>query len=175
MHRFRFVIGGALVVLVIGGLALVYIFFMRDSKEAEESALLQAPDFSLPDASGKSVSLETLEGDVKVLTFWASWSPYSRDELTALSKLKEEYGNKVSVAALNRDTNPAEGRAYLEALGLGEVLVFVYDQQDEYFKKVNGYAMPETLFLNADAKIVAHQHGPMTYEDMRAQIDTMFQ
>jgi len=175
MYRFRFVIGGALVVLVIGGLVLLYISFLRDSKDSEESALLQAPDFSLPDASGKSISLETLEGDVRVLTFWASWSPYSRDELTSLCKLKEEYGDKVSVAALNRDTNPADGRAYLESLGLGEVLVFVYDQQDEYFKEVNGYAMPETLFLDADAKIVAHQHGPMTYEEMRAQIDSMLQ
>jgi len=175
MYRFRFVIGGALVVLVIGGLVLLYISFLRDSNDSEESALLQAPDFSLPDASGKSISLETLEGDVRVLTFWASWSPYSRDELTSLGKLKEEYGDKVSVAALNRDTNPADGRAYLESLGLGEVLVFVYDQQDEYFKEVNGYAMPETLFLDADAKIVAHQHGPMTYEEMRAQIDSMLQ
>ncbi|KKS35375.1 MAG: Thiol-disulfide isomerase and thioredoxin [Parcubacteria group bacterium GW2011_GWD2_42_14] len=159
--------------LVIGSLAFIYISFLHDSNEPAEYTLLQAPDFSLPDASGKNISLETLEGDVKVITFWASWSPYTREELTSLSKLKEEYGDKVSVAALNRDANPAEGRAYLETLGLGEVLVFAYDQQDEYFKKVNGYAMPETLFLNADAKIVFHQHGPMTYDEMRAQIETM--
>jgi len=175
MYRFRFVLGGVLVLAVLGVLVFLYISYMSDSKDAVSESLLQAPEFSLPDASGKIIDLESLEGEVKVVTFWASWSPYTRDELTSLSRLKEEYGKKVSVAALDRDVNPAEGRVYLESLGLGDVLVFVYDQNDEYFKKVNGYAMPETLFVNEDGKIVAHQHGPMSYEDMRAQIERMLQ
>lgn len=171
MSRFR-IVAGVLMFAVVSGAVLMYL--LRDDGDETVSEVSQkAPGFTLPDASGKNISLEALEGDVKVITFWASWSPYSRDELNSLARLKEEYGSKVSVAALNRDTDSSEGRTYLESLNLGDALIFAFDKDDEYFKKVNGYAMPETIFLDTEGNIVAHQRGPMTYEEMRAQIEFM--
>lgn len=176
MNSARLIVVGVLVLILIGIGATMYFFSGKDSsKEDTGEALVSAPDFSLPDASGKNFSLESLKADVKIINFWASWSPYSKDELTSLSRLQEEYEGKVSIAALNRDTDPSDGRAFLKTLGLGTTVLFVYDKEDEYFKKVQGFAMPETLFLDADGNILAHQHGPMTYDEMRAQIETILQ
>lgn len=178
MNRSRLLLGGVLILVVLSLLVFVYMYFFSSrstEKDISEEARIPAPEFSLPDADGKNISLESLEGEVKVLNFWASWSPYSRDELVALTKLKEEYGDRVAVVALNRDVNSVDGKAFLSSLGLGDTLLFAYDSNDEYFKKVQGFAMPETLFLDAEGNIIFQQHGPMSFEEMKAQVEAILQ
>lgn len=145
--------------------------FFKDSEEG----VVKAPNFVLPDALGNMVSLEDIDSEVVVINFWASWSPYAKDELPALVALKKEYGSDITIVGLNRDYNPKEGQAFLESLSLGEDLVFVYDTNDEYYKKVSGYAMPETIFLNEKGDIVAQIHGPATFEQMKEQVSIILQ
>ncbi len=133
-----------------------------------------APEFNLPDSLGNNITLSEVGGEIKVVNFWASWSPYSADELSALVRLKNEYGDRLAIVALNRDVISEEGKAFLESLDLGSSLIFVYDKNDEYFNKVDGYAMPETLFLNKDGDILIHKHGPMSYDEMNKQVKLLF-
>ena len=140
--------------------------------ETEGVVVTYAPDFTLPDGAGALVQLSNVSGTVRVVNFWASWSPYSVSELPALVRLKETYGDKVTVLALNRDTDPREGRAFLERLGLRDALLFVYDRDDTYYKRVGGFNMPETLFVGEDERILAHVHGPMDETTLR---DTLSQ
>ena len=53
-----------------------------------------APDFSLPDLSGKTVSLEQFRGKVVLLDFWATWCPPCRMTIPLLINLQEQYGKK---------------------------------------------------------------------------------
>jgi thiol-disulfide isomerase/thioredoxin len=174
--RRTLLIAGVLFALVLVG-ALVYFFAIKKGVffEEKKEGLLQAPDFTLPDASGNMVSLEDIKGEVVIINFWASWSPYAKDELSALVTLKKEFGSDIAIVGLNRDANPREGQVYLAGLGLGEEMVFVYDVDDTYYKKVSAFAMPETLFLNEDGKVVAQIHGPMRLEEMRAQVEAILQ
>jgi thiol-disulfide isomerase/thioredoxin len=157
-----------LCVLVVA-IAVVLMFKERTTHEVLRQPEIQpvlAPAFSFPDASGALVSLEALDAPVRVVTFWASWSPYSRQELQDLVRLQEAYGDRIAIAALNRDVDPSEGRAFLEKLALGDTLVFAYDTADTYYKEVGGYNMPETLFVGPDNEVLYHQHGPMQYDAM---------
>lgn len=175
MRRSTLILGVALLVLLL--CVGVYFFGVRPSTTSQYEAenLVRAPEFSLPDASGNVISLSDVEGKVTIINFWASWSPYSKDELSALVQLKKEYGDDIAIVALNRDHNPAEGKAYLESLQLGDELLFVYDKNDEYFKKVSGFAVPETLFLIENEDIFYHKHGPMSYDEMKEQVVTVLQ
>jgi thiol-disulfide isomerase/thioredoxin len=175
MRRSTLILSVALTVLLV--CLAIFVFVIRPSflHKDEGEKYTKAPDFSLPDASGNMVSLSDVEGKVTIVNFWASWSPYSKDELGALVRLKREYGSDVAIVALNRDVNPADGRAYLESLQLGEELLFVYDSDDAYFKKVSGFAVPETLFLKENKDIFYHKHGPMTYDEMKVHVETMLQ
>jgi thiol-disulfide isomerase/thioredoxin len=175
MRRSTLIVSASLVVLLV--CAGAYVFLIRPMllKNKGDEGFAKAPSFSLPDASGNLISLSNMQGKVTVVNFWASWSPYSKDELTALVRLKKEFGDDVSVIALNRDANPNEGKAYLVSMQLGEDLLFVYDKDDEYFKKVNGFAVPETLFLIGNEDVYFQKHGPMTYDEMKEQIVAILQ
>jgi peroxiredoxin len=54
----------------------------------------KAPDFTLKDLDGKSVTLASHRGKVVILVFWASWCPPCKDELQSLNKLYGMYKNK---------------------------------------------------------------------------------
>ena len=53
-----------------------------------------APDFSLPDLSGKNVSLEKYRGKVVLLDFWATWCSPCRMTIPVLINLQEQYRKK---------------------------------------------------------------------------------
>lgn len=158
------VVAGVTVCAVLG---MVFILFHTKEEVPTGTTATYVPDFSFPDASGEPVVLDDLVGEVRVINFWASWSPYSKDELPALVALKREFGDRIAIVALNRDTTPSDGRAFLASLGLGEDLLFAYDREDGYFKEVGGYNMPETIFVGPEGQVLHHVHGPMMYEDMK--------
>jgi len=61
-------------------------------KEVEAGPL--APDFSLSDVSGQTVSLEQYRGSVVLLDFWATWCAPCRMTIPLLAKLHEQYKDK---------------------------------------------------------------------------------
>lgn len=171
MKHSLFAVGALCIIALVG----VGIFFLLKSDPEEVHEVLPpeyvtAPNFVLPGTSGKEVVLSEVDADIRIVNFWASWSPYSKTELPALVRIKKEFAEHVEVIALNRDTTPEDGRTFLTSLNLGDDLLFAYDAKDEYFKEVEGFAMPETLFVDRDGNILVHVHGPMTEEVMRAHL-----
>ena len=53
-----------------------------------------APNFTLPDLKGKSVSLKELQGHVVVLNFWAFWCDTWKEEQPHLSELAKEQSER---------------------------------------------------------------------------------
>jgi peroxiredoxin len=67
-----------------------------------------APDFTLTDASGKTVSLRELRGKVVYLDFWASWCGPCLAEMPASNELRKQFaGREVAFVYISLDTKPA--------------------------------------------------------------------
>jgi len=77
------------------GMAIFFSFFILAAgcEKAVEAGPL-APDFSLADVSGQTVSLEQYRGSVVLLDFWATWCAPCRMTIPLLAKLHEQYKDK---------------------------------------------------------------------------------
>ncbi len=70
-----------------------------------------AANFTLENQEGQSVSLDSFEGKIVVVNFWASWCAVCRSEKPSLERLQAEYGAEnivVLALASDRDWAPVK-------------------------------------------------------------------
>ena len=111
-----------------------------------------APDFTVQDLAGNTVTLSALKGQVVVINFWATWCGPCRLEMPALqAKYDDHKDDGLTVLAVNwGDTNEAAG-VFVDELGLTfPVLMDPGDTVNNLYR-VRGY--PTTYFINRDGMI----------------------
>lgn len=95
----------------------------------------EAPNFTLRDLAGESVTLSALRGHIVVLAFWAAWHPPAANALYTLERLRQKYaGRPVELLAINAwekpDANPAQAvrqqRTECRALLEGDAVAATY-------------------------------------------------
>jgi peroxiredoxin len=59
-----------------------------------EADTAEAPDFTLEDLRGNSVTLSDYRGKVVLLDFWATWCPPCRRSIPEMVDLQERYGEE---------------------------------------------------------------------------------
>jgi peroxiredoxin/outer membrane lipoprotein-sorting protein len=117
-----------------------------------------APDFSLRDATGNTVSLHDLRGKVVIVDFWASWCPPCRAQMPVLQDMHKRLAGKGLVVLgldlgedLQTVTEFAKQEHYTFTLLLGgEPLV-----DTQYYVA----AFPTTFVIDRQGKIVFRQEG----------------
>ncbi|MEO8098053.1 MAG: TlpA disulfide reductase family protein [Acidobacteriota bacterium] len=80
-----------------------------------------APDFTLADASGKSVTLSDYKGKVVLLNFWATWCAPCKAETPWFMDLQKTYGDDLVVLGVAMDED-----------GWGAVRPFIEQRQVNY-------------------------------------------
>jgi peroxiredoxin len=78
----------------IGIVIFFSLFILAAGCEKAVEAGPLAPDFSLSDVSGQTVSLEQYRGSVVLLDFWATWCAPCKMTIPLLTKLHEQYKEK---------------------------------------------------------------------------------
>jgi peroxiredoxin len=177
-HKKEVLITGTLLCccVVAGFLVMWYTGGKNKTTETQPRSqeVTEVPEISLPGAMGELIALETLQTKLRIIYFWASWSPYTQEDLTAYTELQEKYGADVSVYAVSRDTNPKDGQNAITTSGLtGTELHFVYDAEDSYLRTLQGFAVPETIFIDQARTILHRVHGPMKKEDLFSTTQTL--
>ncbi|MDE5552222.1 MAG: TlpA family protein disulfide reductase, partial [Muribaculaceae bacterium] len=91
---------------------------MVSERQAEEarraevaSGTITAPDFTLPDLSGRRVSLSDFRGKWVVLDFWGSWCGWCVKGFPALKEAYKQYGDKVVIIGIDCNESEADWRA----------------------------------------------------------------
>jgi thiol-disulfide isomerase/thioredoxin len=159
------ILGAVLLVL------FVSLFFFIRYKSAD-SLIGKDKGVILTDYSGQSVRFDQFVSGFSrkplVVYFWATWCPYCNAEFTALTKVKQEYGEHIQILAVNRGESTGDAKQYTDALTSVSGILYLLDSGDALFKKLGGYAMPETIFINSRGDEVFHKHGPITQDEINA-------
>jgi thiol-disulfide isomerase/thioredoxin len=144
---------------------------------APDQPRLPAPDFTLRDLEGKSLSLSKLKGKVVLLNFWATWCTACLAEIPDLIALRETVGSQVVILGVALDGVPDEHgdapgfehneKAQREGTSVRAVRVKVrraakmrrinypvlLDPKNSIGGQYNGGELPTTVILDAEGRV----------------------
>ncbi|MCB9813883.1 TlpA family protein disulfide reductase [Candidatus Nomurabacteria bacterium] len=162
--------------LVVLGMAVLTWFVLnrkQDTVEVPAVKALEAPQDQSPftDLEGNAVGLTSYVGEVIVVSSWASWCPSCVDSLKELSLLSGLYGDEVKILAVNRSDQANIAKAFLKKYEISNTVELVLDEDDRFFKKIDGYTMPETVIYDHKGREVFHKHGVTSVVELKLIID----
>lgn len=112
-----------------------------------------APDFSLPDLSGRTVRLSDFRGRIVLLDFWATWCGPCRREAPVFIELQKKFGHKgFNVIGIAWDE---EGMAvvepYARKLGINYPVMMGTPQVSQAYGGIQGF--PMVFLIGRDGKV----------------------
>ena len=124
-----------------------------------------APLFALPNTTGETVALSSLEGQVVLVNFWATWCPPCRDEMPVIQVTHEKYASRgFRVLAVNVQETSAQVEAYARELGLTFPLLL--DQRGDVTQTYRVQNLPRSFFLDRQGRVVRIHPGELTTDTM---------
>jgi peroxiredoxin len=149
----------------------------------------KAPDFRLPDTSGKMLSLKDVEGAPALLVvFMCNHCPYVKHIRAGLAQLARDYmpsgaamvGINSNDAANYPDDSPAKMAEEVKAAGY--VFPYLYDATQEAAKAYRAACTPDIYLFDKNQRLVYRgqfddsrpgNSVPVTGKDVRAALDSV--
>jgi cytochrome c biogenesis protein CcmG/thiol:disulfide interchange protein DsbE len=117
-----------------------------------------APEFSLPDSSGKTVSLKDYRGKVVLLDFWATWCHGCKLEIPWFAEFSRKYGDKsVVVVGVSLDSDGWKVvRPFIKTAQVPYQIILGNDAMAAQYGIQN---MPDTFLIDRDGRVAAVYNG----------------
>ncbi len=178
---------GIIISIVVLALGIVLIFIIsspvdpgeRNVSQSENdvsvapAALRPAPQFSLKNYNGETVSFADFSGKTLVVNSWAAWCLFCGKELVDFAAVQKELGDQVVFIAIDRAESLKVARKYTDELGVTDEMVFLLDPSDSFYRSISGFSMPETIFVDRDGMIRIHKRGPMDASEIREKVQSI--
>lgn len=125
---------------------------------------LPAADFTVQDWEGGQVSLSDYYGKPIVVNFWATWCGPCKSELPAFDNAYAAYQDEITFLMVNMTDGYSETvvgtKQFIEENGYSFPVYF--DTSYEAYQAYGVTAIPMTLFIDADGKLITSQLGAMS-------------
>ncbi len=119
--------------------------------------------------AGEVATLSSYAGKPIVLNFWASWCPSCVAEMSAAFRpVAADLGSEITFIGMNIQDDRALAVELLETTGVQ--WVSAEDADGELYVDLGGIAMPFTVYISADGRVVDKHNGPLTEGQLRDQI-----
>lgn len=151
----------------------------EDNTEADSyEELLEgdpAPDFTAQLADGSSFSLSEQKGKVVLLNFWATWCGPCVEEMPAFEKLYGEYGEKVSVLAVNCMEDKDTVKQFISDNSY--TFPIAYDVEGDVVMRYPSDGIPYTLVIDGEGVIqniyVGAAGADAQYQEYKSAIEAV--
>jgi thiol-disulfide isomerase/thioredoxin len=112
-----------------------------------------APEFSLINHQGDTVSLVDFRGKPVYLNFWANWSIPSLRQLSVMKKLQENYGEKIHFVSVNVDEESEVMKSIKEEKNYNWTFLH-YGNDFEIREKYEVKAVPSYYLIDSKGKMM---------------------
>ena len=131
-----------------------------------------APHFELeviwPEGRTGTLALEDLRGRPAVLNFWASWCIPCRDEAPILDASSRAHAGEVQFVGVDVQDLRSDALAFLREFDVP--YVSVRDGTNKTYEAYGLTGVPETYYLDAEGRIVAHAPGAVSADTLEEGI-----
>ena len=111
-----------------------------------------APDFSLLDLNGNTVSLsDLLKGKEVILSFWASWCPECRQQMLILDGFAKRYGERIEIIGINTKEAKKTVVPFIKEIGIEYRILL--DTQGQVVKLYGVAGVPTNVLINKEGLI----------------------
>jgi len=127
--------------------------------EADELIGKNAPGFTLPDLSGKDVSLKDFKGKVVVVNFWATWCPPCRMEIPGMNDLYNKYQDQgLVILGISSDPSKPMVERFMEKNPIA--FTVLHDPENRVGEKdYKVYSLPMSFIVDRDGVLVRKIFG----------------
>jgi DsbE subfamily thiol:disulfide oxidoreductase len=127
-----------------------------------------APDFSLPDQSGKKATLKDFRGQLVLLNFWATWCVPCREEMPAMERLYQQFKSKgFTIVAVDIKDSRKEALAFIKDLKISYPVMF--DPDGEVGLLYGAWGLPATYLIGPKGERLARIWGPAQWDGAGAK------
>lgn len=134
-----------------------------------------APEFTLSNLDGETVSLSDYKGKIVILNFWATWCPPCREETPHMQSFYEKNKeNGIEILAVNL-TNIDDGQQAIEKFVQDYGLTFpiLLDEEGDAGMMYETFTIPTSYILDKEGRIFQKIVGPMNEQVMNDLIDAL--
>ena len=143
---------------------------VQQPQDIESTTLIHAgdvaPDFTVEMLDGKRVTLSSLRGKVVLVSFWATWCPPCRQEMSHMQEgvIDRFAGSDLVVLPISRGEKRETVEKFIEKMGYGFPVGLDFDQSI-YSKYASNY-VPRSVVINREGEVVYVAVG---YDEQIAQ------
>jgi thiol-disulfide isomerase/thioredoxin len=135
----------------------------------------KTPTFSLKSLDGTTVTNRSLEGNIVVLNFWATWCAPCVKEIPDLRQIAASSAAKVVGIALDEGgLKTVKPFVQKFEINMTENYTILLGDQ-EVFQRFNGLGIPYTLVLDRSQRVVKIYRGPTTKDSLEQDLRTINQ
>lgn len=116
---------------------------------------LDTYNWELEDLEQRNFNMESQQGEVILVNFWATWCPPCVAEMPSMQELYGDYGDKVSFMFVTDDT-PEKVVNFLKKRNFDLPVYYSRSQQP---KMLSSKLLPTTYIINRSGKIVVVETG----------------
>jgi peroxiredoxin len=129
-----------------------------------------APEFSLKDADGKTVTLADYKGKVVLLNFWATWCAPCKIEIPWFADFEQRFKDRgFAVVGVSLDEDGWEQvKPYIQANKINYRILMGTDVTAQLYGGVD--SLPTTFLLDGDGKIAFTHVGLVSKGDYENEI-----